>query len=49
MTMTPEAHVRLIGHMSAALKHRGCGCTPKLPWLCRCRPDPPRECRPDET
>jgi hypothetical protein len=36
ITMTPDAHVRLIGLMTSVLTHRGCVCAPKLPWLCRC-------------
>ncbi len=39
MTMTPEAHVRLIGLMTTVLKDHGCVCAPKLPWLCRCLSD----------
>lgn len=49
ISMTPDARVRLIGLMTSVLKHRGCVCTPKLPWLCRCLPDPPRECRLNKT
>ncbi len=48
MTLTPEAHVRLIGLMTSALTHYGCVCAPKLPWLCRCLSEPPRERRPNE-
>lgn len=41
MTLTPEAHARLIGLMTSVLKHRGCVCAPNLPWLCRCLPARP--------
>lgn len=49
ISMTPNAHVRLIGLMTSVLTHRGCVCAPKLPWLCRCLPDLPREWRSNET
>lgn len=48
ISMAPEAHARLIGLMTSVLKHRGCVCAPKLPWLCRCLPGLPRG-RPNET
>lgn len=40
ITLTPEAHARLIGLMTSVLTHSGCMCAPNLPWLCRCVPDP---------
>lgn len=43
MMVTSEAHARLIGLMASALKHYGCVCAPKLPWLCRCLPGRPPE------
>lgn len=49
MTMTPEAHARLIGLMTSVLTPRGCVCAPKLPWLCRCLADPSCEWRSSET
>ena len=36
ITLTPEAHARLIGLMTSVLIHGGCVCAPNLPWLCRC-------------
>lgn len=47
ISMTPDAHVRLTGLMTAVLKHRGCVCAPKLLWLCRCLPGPPPEPGPE--
>ena len=47
MTLTPEAHARLIGLMTSVLKHRGCVCAPNLPWLCRCLPGRPPDCDTD--
>lgn len=47
--MTAEAHVRLIGLMTAALEHGSCVSAPKLPWLCRCLAEPLGERRPNET
>lgn len=49
ISMTPEAHVRLIGLMTSVLTHHGCVCAPKLPWLCRCFAGPPCEWRSNET
>ena len=49
ISIAPVAHARLIGLMTSVLKHRGCVCAPKLPWLCRCLPGLPREWRPNET
>lgn len=38
IVMAPEAHVRLMECMAAAMQRAGCVCAPKWPWFCRCLP-----------